>query len=238
MDVMAVLQLATPCMAAASVVPLRLLPPDAPASSEAKPDAKEPAASGPKHSPMPLTVVAQQGALLLLEIISDPMLHTAEAMLQGAAQRAAASNKEAQAEAAQVWTDDVNAHAASAAAGVQPDGDAAMAQDDSSDDDVSARRRRIFGQLGADAMPASAPGADQQPWEDTGVPGAVTGTARLSMGWQPAPGGAGLDLGRDWRQRVQVNPLCINVPDDQCSTVPDAGPCNSRLQARKLCRQH
>ena len=180
---MAVLQLASPCLATSFVTPACAATPSiATAATVDKASGAATAAataSPPPPPPPPLVVIGVQGGLLLLEIVSDPQLSEADSTLRSAAERAQAADA----------ADHMDAAPTDGGIGL------AEADGDATEEDTMARRRRVIAGVGAsDAAEGQG---------DKGDAGAA-GTGWVSAGWRAVPGGAGLDLGRDWQQRVQV----------------------------------
>lgn len=216
---MAVLQLAGPCLAVADVLP-EVAPPKAPPKSPPKaPSQFQPArgsaaaaADAPEPPPCdlpppPLLVVGAPSGLLLLEVVSDPWGEEAADALDAAASKIAADEAAARANSPDL---SLGSELGSGIGVQQSESDRAEAQ-------AAARRRRanlVSPSRYADAAFGDAPAAqawravaaadegsnEAAPAVDTAGAGAVWGSA----GWQPAPGSVGLDMARDWRQRVQA----------------------------------
>jgi hypothetical protein len=209
---MAVLQLAGPCQAMISVQPEPgVAPVHQTNMASEKPEAKSFTEKGfvdgkPACARVPLpplTVIGAPNGLLLLEIVSDP---AGEDALEALAQAVGQMDTEVQGNRDLPDTDDLF--------GLQEGEDAKH---------VKQRGHRVSGRLGEGE--ASDNSNEGTTWDGTAAaawrealhelteepqgvpdehPDSRTGASWGSMGWRPSLGNSGLDLGRDWRQRVQV----------------------------------
>jgi hypothetical protein len=153
----------------------------------------------------PLTVIGAPNGLLLLEIVADPAGEDAlEALAQAvremetAEQGVGGSGDDAEYLLGAEEGEDAHrpARPNRRAAGMLLEAEASENSDEGAAEDgaaAAAWRAALHGMTGE-------PGAGREERVESRMGGSSWG----SIGWQPDLGNSGLDLSRDWRQRVQV----------------------------------